>query len=87
LRESRRQELAHVFLDYLLRPPVSAGIAQSTLTATANAAGRALLPEALRTSPALYPPPDVMRRGQWPGTLPPAAQRLRDRIWTEIKAA
>jgi spermidine/putrescine transport system substrate-binding protein len=87
LRESRRQELAHVFLDYLLRPPVSAGIAQSTLTATANAAGRALLPEALRTKPALYPPPDVMRRGQWPGTLPPAAQRLRDRIWTEIKAA
>ena len=87
LRESRRQELAHVFLDYLLRPAVSAGIAQSTLTATANAAGRALLPEALRTSPALYPPPDVMRRGHWPGTLPPAAQRLRDRIWTEIKAA
>jgi spermidine/putrescine transport system substrate-binding protein len=87
LRESRRRELAHEFLNYLLRPAVSAAIAQSTLTATANAGGRALLPEKLRNSVALYPPPDVLRRGEWPGTLPPAAQRLRDRIWTEVKAA
>ncbi|HVP47538.1 MAG TPA: spermidine/putrescine ABC transporter substrate-binding protein [Bryobacteraceae bacterium] len=87
LRESRRRELAHEFLDYLLRPPVSAAIAQSTLTATANASGRALLPDKVRNSAALYPAPDVLRRGEWPGTLPPAAQRLRDRIWTEVKAA
>jgi spermidine/putrescine transport system substrate-binding protein len=87
LRESRRQELAHEFIDYLLRPRVSADIAAATKTATANAAGRALLPDTLGANPALYPPPDVMRRGEWPGTLPPAAQRLRDRIWTEIKAA
>jgi len=87
LRESRRQELAHEFLNYLLRPAVSAAIAQTTLTATANAAGHALLPEKLRNSAALYPPPDVMRRGEWPGTLPAEAQRLRDRVWTEVKAA
>jgi len=45
------------------------------------------LPEKLRNSAALYPPPDVMRRGEWPGTLPAEAQRLRDRVWTEVKAA
>jgi len=87
LRESRRPELAHQFLDYLLRPQVSADIAQSAKTATANAQGRALLSEALRSSPVLYPPPGVLSRGEWPGTLPPSAQRLRDRIWTEIKSA
>ncbi|PYT25960.1 MAG: ABC transporter substrate-binding protein [Acidobacteria bacterium] len=87
LRESRRRELAHEFIDYLLRPRVSADIAASTRTATANAGGRALLPEAIRTSPALYPPPAVLERGEWPGTLPASAQRLRDRIWTEVKAA
>jgi spermidine/putrescine-binding protein len=87
LRESRRRELAHEFLNYLLRPAVSAAIAQSTLTATANAGGHALLPDKLRNSAALYPPADVLRRGEWPGTLPPDAQRLRDRIWTEVKAA
>ena len=87
LRESRRQKLAHQFLAYLLRPSVSADIAQYARTATANAAAQALLPAATRTNPTLYPPAETVRRGEWPRTLPVAAQRLRDRIWTEIKAS
>lgn len=87
LRESRRRELAHRFLDYLLRPAVSAQIVDSTKTATANGAARNLLPDSVRNHPALYPPADVFERGEWPRTLPPATQRLRDRIWTEIKSA
>ena len=87
LRESGRQELAHRFLDYVLRPKVSADIAAYTKTATANGAGEALLPEAIRKNPTIYPPPEVFARGEWPGTLPAAAQKLRDRIWTEIKSA
>ncbi len=38
LRESRRAELAHKFIDYLLRPEVGAAIVKATQTATANAA-------------------------------------------------
>ena len=87
LRESRRQRLAHEFLNYLLRPQVSAAIAQTTRTATANGAARALLPEATRNNPTLYPPAEIFSRGEWPRANPPAVQRLRDRIWTEIKAA
>jgi spermidine/putrescine transport system substrate-binding protein len=87
LRESRRARLAHQFLDYLLRPAVSARIVEVTRTATANGAARALLPAEARDNPVLYPPPEVLARGEWPRTPPPAAQRLRDRIWTEIKAA
>ncbi len=87
LRESRRTRLAHQFLDYLLRPQVSAQIVEATKTATANGAAQDLLPESVRRNPTLYPPPEVFARGEWPHTLPPAAQRLRDRIWTEIKSA
>jgi len=87
LRESRRQRLAHQFLDYLLRPQVSAAIAQFTRTATANGAAHELLSEATRSNPTLYPPRGIFQRGEWPLTLPPAAQRLRDRIWTEIKSS
>jgi spermidine/putrescine transport system substrate-binding protein len=87
LRESRRQRLAHQFLDYLLRAPVSAAVAQYTSTATANGAAQSLLPAAIRDNPTLYPPPEIIRRGEWPRTNPPAVQRLIDRIWTEIKAA
>lgn len=87
LRESGRVELAHRFIDYLLRPDVAAGVAAYTKTGTANASGRALLPAAIRDNPTIFPGPEIFARGEWPGTLPAAAQKLRDRIWTEIKSA
>jgi spermidine/putrescine transport system substrate-binding protein len=87
LKESSRSRLAHQFLDYLLRPKVSAQIVESTKTATANGAAKELLPEQVRTNPVLYPPGEVFSRGEWPRTLPPDTQKLRDRIWTEIKSA
>ena len=87
LRESGRVRLAHQFLDFLLRPKVSAQIVEATKTATANGGAQDLLPESVRTNPVLYPPASTFDRGEWPKTLPAATQRLRDRIWTEIKSA
>ena len=87
LRESQRSQLAHQFLNYLLRPNVAAASSDYTRVATVNAAAQALLPEATRNSPTLYPPAQIVERGEWPQTLPPAAQRRRDRIWTEIKSS
>ena len=81
LRESTRPKLAHLFLNYLLRPRVAADIVRTSETATCN--GKA----PVRKTAVLYPPPEVLARGEWPGVLPVAAQRLRDRIWTEIKSA
>jgi spermidine/putrescine transport system substrate-binding protein len=86
LRESRRERLAHTFLDYLLRPAVAAGIVTAARTATANQAAMALLPESVRNNPTLYPPVEILRRGEWFEPLSTAAQRLRDRLWTEIKS-
>jgi spermidine/putrescine transport system substrate-binding protein len=87
LGESRRQRLAHEFLNYLLRPQVSAAISQFARTATPNRAAQVLLPEETRNNPTLYPPAEIFQRGVWPSTATPALQRLRDRIWTEIKSA
>lgn len=87
LRESGRQELAHRFLDYLLRPEVAARVASHTKTATANGAAQRLLPQAVRNNPTLYPPAEILKRGEWLVPLPPATQRLRDRLWTEIKSS
>jgi spermidine/putrescine-binding protein len=66
---------------------VAAGVVEATQTATANAGARALLPQTLRENPTLYPPPEVLARGEWFQSMPAAAQRFRDRLWTEIKAA
>lgn len=87
LRESRNPDLAHRFLDFMLRPGIAAANAIAARTTTTNATARALLPEAFRNNPALYPPPEVFARGEWADTLPPDAQRLRDRLWTEIKSS
>ncbi len=81
LRESRRADLAHRFIEYLLRPEIAAEIVAHTRTATANAVS------ADKGNPVLYPPSETLARGEWFATLPPRAQRLRDRLWTEIKSA
>jgi spermidine/putrescine transport system substrate-binding protein len=87
LRESRHQELAYQFIDYLLEGPTAAAISSEVHAATANAAARALLSEAERNDSILYPGPDVLRRGEWFRALSVPSQRLRDRYWTEIKSA
>lgn len=87
LRESGHKDLAHEFLDYLLRPRVAAQIATEMRTATVNAAARALLPEDQKSDPVLYPPPAVLQRGEWFRALPGPVQRIRDRYWTEVKSS
>ncbi|MDX1979834.1 MAG: spermidine/putrescine ABC transporter substrate-binding protein [Bryobacteraceae bacterium] len=87
LHESRRTELAHTFINYLLRPEVASEIASSKLESTVNAAARARLPQPMRESPILYPEEETLRRGEWFQPLSVEAQRFRDRIWTEIKAS
>lgn len=87
LRESRRVDLAHQFIDYLLRPEVAAAIVEATQTATANAAAQRLLPASVRENPVLYPPPEILARGEWFEAQSSASQKLRDRLWTEIKSS
>ena len=50
-------------------------------------AAQKLLPAALRENPVLYPPADVLARGEWFEPQTAASQKLRDRLWTEIKSA
>jgi spermidine/putrescine transport system substrate-binding protein len=87
LAESRRAELAHEFLNFLLRPEIAAANATVGETATCNEGGRLLLPASERDSAVLYGTPEILKRGTWPSAPPPDAQRLRDRMWTEIKSA
>jgi spermidine/putrescine transport system substrate-binding protein len=87
LEESKHKELAYEFLNYLLRPEVAAAIATEMRTATANEAARKLLPTKDRENLTLYPTAEILRNGEWFREMPATAQRLRDRLWTEIKSA
>ncbi|MCL4795586.1 MAG: spermidine/putrescine ABC transporter substrate-binding protein [Bryobacteraceae bacterium] len=85
LKESDRAELAHRFIDYLMRPEVGAAIVRESRTATCNLAALRVLGEVL--PPTLHLDQPVLARGQWFAAMPSVAQRLRDRLWTEIKSA
>ena len=87
LRESRRVEAAHRWINYLLRPQVAAGIVMSTHTASANQEALRYLPPLVREDPVLYPAPEVLARGEWFRAQPAASQKIRDRLWTEIKSS
>jgi spermidine/putrescine transport system substrate-binding protein len=87
LRESKRQELAHQFINFLLRPDIAAANALAARTTTTNAGARKILPAVFRDNPTLYPSATVVAQGEWARTVDPAMQRLRDRLWTEIKSA
>jgi spermidine/putrescine transport system substrate-binding protein len=87
LRESRKIDLAHQFIDYLLRPAVAAAIVIAIQTATANGAALKLLPSQIRENPVLYAPAETLARAEWGEAPTAAAMKLRDRLWTEIKSS
>ena len=87
LRESRRLDLALRFIDFLLRADVNASIVRGCRTATANGAARVLLGTELNALPTLYPAQETLARGEWMATPTVGLQRLRDRLWTELKSA
>jgi spermidine/putrescine transport system substrate-binding protein len=64
---------------------VAAAIVETTRTATCNRTAREMLPDALRRDPVLFPTPEILARGEWFAPQSAASQRLRDRLWTEIK--
>jgi spermidine/putrescine transport system substrate-binding protein len=87
LAESKRQDLAHEFLNYLLRPQVAADIVKASRVAPANGGARKLLPPDVLALPTLFPQADILARGEWSQASSAAVQRLRDRLWTEVKSS
>lgn len=79
-------DAAHAFIDFLLRPDVMAAVTGHVRYANAVPASRPLIPAAVRDDPSVFPPEAVLARAFVPGTLPPAAERARTRLWSRFKA-
>jgi spermidine/putrescine transport system substrate-binding protein len=71
LAESRRKELAHEFVNFLYRADIAAANSKASRAA----------------SPCSPAGGEVLARGEWFETSSGPTQRLRDRLWTEIKSA
>ena len=76
---------AHAFINYLLKPEVSAGIVDYVSYASPNTAALALIDPEIAGDPGVYPPAEVMAKLVDPVTLPQETTRERVRAWTSIK--
>jgi spermidine/putrescine transport system substrate-binding protein len=84
LRDSPHQALAHQFINFLLESRIAARTTERLLFASANGEVRAMVSEAVRTNPAVYPPDEAFARLEWMHDVGDAV-RLYDRAWTELK--
>lgn len=72
--------LAYRFLNFISDPEIAALNAAQLAVATPNAAAQALLPEAIRQDPSIYPPEEVLARSQVYESRPLEATQTRRRI-------
>jgi putrescine transport system substrate-binding protein len=76
---------AHLFINYLMRPEVSAKNSDKVHYANSNAASWEKISADVRNDPAVFPPPDVMAKLQPDLAESPEFTRLLTRTWTRFK--
>ncbi len=78
-------DLAHRFIDYLMRPEVAAQITRETLYPSGNADARQFLDSSLSNEPALYPDTELKRRLHVLETLPAKQTEVREAVWKRFR--
>jgi len=78
-------DLAHTFLNFVLRPDVAAQEARYTRYATGNRSAQALLDEEMRTDPSTYPSQDLLAKLEAGMPIDADGQKRRDELWKEVQ--
>ena len=77
---------AHAFINYLLKPEVSAGIVDYVSYASPNTAALPLVDPEIAGDPGVYPPAEVMAKLQIFQDLGKGLKQY-DRVWTRVRTA
>jgi spermidine/putrescine-binding protein len=83
-KNTRRADLAHRFINYLMEPKVAALITTEILYPSANADAKEFLDPALREQVGLFPDNDTKRRLFVLDLLPEKQAELRNNIWSNF---
>ena len=78
-------ENAHAFINFIMKPEVSAAITNYVWFPNANAAAFDLVDEEIRTDPAIYPTPEVSETLFTGVTYDGRTDRLVTRLWTRVR--
>lgn len=76
---------AHAFLNYIMEPEVVAAVSNYVAYANANSASEAMVDEAVRNDPGIYPPEATRERFIVLKTPTDAQIRSMNRLWTRVK--
>ncbi|MBX3486535.1 MAG: extracellular solute-binding protein [Candidatus Paracaedibacteraceae bacterium] len=76
---------AHKFIDFLMRPQVSARIANAIKLAVANKDATAYIDSKIKNDPTIYPKADVMAKLTLDKPQNASYERYRTRLWTEFR--
>lgn len=84
---SAHKATSELFINFILRPEISAQIVNEYHYPTANEAALAVLDPAIRDNPILFPPLEDIQKGEWYLPLSPEGDRLYERAWTRFMGA
>ncbi len=77
---------AHTFLDYILRPEISAKISVEMGYSTPNAKAVAFLPAAIKANPIVSPAESDVARGEFLDNLGEETMRMYNDYWVKLKS-
>ena len=78
-------ELAHTFLNFVLRPEVAAQEARFTRYATGNRDALKLLDDKMRNDPSTYPPEEILQKLEAGMPLDAVEQQRRSEVWKQFR--
>jgi spermidine/putrescine-binding protein len=81
---AKNRDVAHLFIDFLLRPQISARIVNFLRYPSANEAARRSISPEILTDPAIYPPEEILEKLEWIRDVGEALA-LYERVWDEVK--
>ena len=79
------KDAAHAFINFMLRPESGKITAIKMNFPIANLAAQKLLPPEIRDNPVIYPPREVLKRGQFPRDLGEKTLDLYEKFWEKLK--
>ena len=82
-KSTQNPELAHEFINFLLRPDIQARNSEYLQYSTISSEAKEMLPEEIKNNSALYPPEEDLKNTEV-FTDPTDVIELYDKIWTEV---
>ncbi|HQU50948.1 MAG TPA: spermidine/putrescine ABC transporter substrate-binding protein [Casimicrobiaceae bacterium] len=86
-KSAPRPDLAHQFINFMLDGRNSAELTNLIGSGNPNLDAAKYIKQAIKALPAVFPPKEVAAKLEQLQDLTPAQRRLRNKLWTEIKAA